>query len=242
MFVEAESSDAEDHDRGEKERGWKSDERGQVEKETGRLSRNRVEKSRRGEPERELLEILALYEWEPGIREVQEAAIRYAFTNRATVASWKKRVRSAAWLPDFRVKFDQTRGAEYRLKGVPGTSSEWAEKEGDGLSYGIQMTWSLGKLVFNADELKVHREAQRIAEMREEIMHGVTRIFFERRRLQINQHLNPPRTVRAAVSRRLAIERLEGLLDGVTGGWHGKELKKRRPPANVKSGPTYRSP
>lgn len=219
----------------EEEDGWGKEVDEKTWNKTVRQSTNE-KKTGRGQ---EISEISALYEWEPGIRELQEAAIRYALLNRSIVASWTRRVRSAAWLPDLRVKFDQNRGAEYRLKGIHGTSGEWAEKEGDGLSYGIQLTWTLGRLVFNADELKVHREAQRIAQMREDVVHGVTRVFFERRRLQINNYLNPPRTARTAVSRRLAIERLESLLDGITGGWYGKELKKRRPPLPGKSGRAF---
>lgn len=179
--------------------------------------------------EKMLKKIWTRFEWEPSLREVQKIAAKRAFLQRKTVKSWIRRVRSAAWLPDVRVKLDQNQGSELRLKGEPGTSSQWAEKEGDGLSYGIQLTWSFNRLVFDPDELKVNREAHRMVELREEIMHNVTRVFFERRRIQVMNYLRPPRTIRAAAFRRLAKERLEGLLDSITGGWYGKELKKRHP-------------
>ena len=177
-----------------------------------------------------MLEIIwARFAWEPSLREVQKIAVKQAFLKRKRVKSWIRRVRASAWLPDVRVKLDQNQGSELRLKGEPGTSSQWAEKEGDGLSYGVQLTWSFNRLVFDPDELKVNREAHRMVELREEIMHNVTRVFFERRRIQVMNYLRPPRTIRAAALRRLAKERLEGLLDSITGGWYAKELKKRHP-------------
>ena len=185
-------------------------------------------KDKRRQLSERLKQVWARFKREPSLRDVQKAAIRYAFLKRDTVRSWKKRVRAAAWLPQLKVGLDRSHGAESRLKGEPGTSNEWKEKKDADLSYGVQLKWSFDRLIFDANELKVSREAQRLVELREEVMHGVTRVFFERRRLQVMNRLRPPRSVRSAARRRLARERLEGLLDAMTGGWFGRELKKRR--------------
>ncbi len=211
-----------DKDKKEVKRRWKN--------RRNHTNKQRYQVDERNKSQEKILErIWARFAWEPSLGEVQKIAVKHAFLKRKTVKSWIKRVRSAAWLPDVRVKLDQNQGSELRLKGEPGTSSQWAEKEGDGLSYGVQLTWSFDRLIFDPDELKVNREAHRMVELREEIMHNVTRVFFERRRLQVMNHLRPPRSIRAAALRRLAKERLEGLLDSITGGWYVKELKKRLP-------------
>jgi hypothetical protein len=136
-------------------------------------------------------------------------------------------VRNAGWLPDVKLGVDRSHGAESRLKGEPGTSSEWAEEKGADLSYGMQLRWSLDRLIFDSNELKVSREAQRLAELREEVAHQVTRVYFERRRLQVLSVIRPPRTLRSAALRRLALERLTAALDALTGGWFSRELARR---------------
>jgi hypothetical protein len=194
-------------------------------KEKGHEARNKRAKA--NPKSHDLAQIWALFSWEPSALECQKAAVRHGCLRRKQVRSWRGRVRNAAWLPEVKVGVDRSHGAESRLKGEPGTSSEWAEQKGADLSYGMQARWSLDRLIFDPNELKVSREAQRLVELREEVAHQVTRVYYERRRLQVLDAIRPPRTLRSAALRRLALERLTAALDALTGGWFSRELRRR---------------
>jgi hypothetical protein len=116
---------------------------------------------------------------------------------------------------------------DFSLKVEPGTASQWNRGLDAGYTWGIQLKWALDRLIFDPNELKVSREAQRLAELREEVVDRVTRVYFERRRLQILRLIQPPRSVRTAVLRDLALQRMTATVDGLTGGWFSRALKRR---------------
>lgn len=175
----------------------------------------------------DLARIRARFAGEPSVTEAQRAAVRYAQAGRAQVRSWSRRVRLAPVLPEVRLGLDRSRGVDFSIKVEPGNPSRWNRGLDEGYTWGIQLKWELDRLIFDPDELKVCREAQRLAEQREEVLDQVTRVYFERRRMQILRFIQPPRTVRAALFRDLALQRLTATLDGLTGGWFSRELKRR---------------
>lgn len=58
------------------------------------------------------------------------------------------------------------------------------------------------------------------------IQREVTTLYYVRRRLQIEQLLNPPTTTAARISAQLRLEELTGLLDAYTGGFFSKKIGK----------------
>ena len=49
-------------------------------------------------------------------------------------------------------------------------------------------------------------------------------LYYVRRRLQIEQLLNPPTSIQARISAQLRLEELTGLLDAYTGGFFSKSI------------------
>ena len=70
------------------------------------------------------------------------------------------------------------------------------------------------RLVFDRNELRVSREAQRLAGHREELLTRVAQLYYARRRMQVDAVLQPEAP--AAVDRALEIEELTAVLDGLT--------------------------
>jgi hypothetical protein len=77
--------------------------------------------------------------------------------------------------------------------------------------------------VFNAEELDV----MSLIGIQDGIQREVTTLYYVRRRLQIEQLLNPPTTTAARISAQLRLEELTGLLDAYTGGYFSKQKKKK---------------
>lgn len=183
-------------------------------------------------------EVLAQFNTEPDVRRVQDWANEYAQLRPETVKAWLRASRGFAALP--RVQF------EYRLKddygydyqyfdqtGVPPTSNDVPTQsvltdadQGQDRTILVRATWNLDKLVMSSEQIRVINEAQDVVKLREKILSEVTRLYFERRRLQVDILLEPRDDVRGQVRDQLRLAELTASLDAYTGGRFSEALSK----------------
>lgn len=156
------------------------------------------------------LSVLERFADEPTVRELQRAAAHLADVHPELVRSWLRRAGSAALMPTVRVRVGRGLGELTRDSATPvyTMTDEWR--------FEIEATWSLDRLVFDRNELRVSREAQRLAGHREELLTRVAQLYFARRRLQVDALLQPDAP--GAVDRALEIDELTAVLDGLTDG------------------------
>ena len=175
----------------------------------------------------EVARIMARFDNEPTVRDVQKAAIAYYNVSPDTIQSLRARARNKAWLPGMTVgvsTFKQTSSLAvddivYRAIGVARFEDQNAAYYGGSAS----LTWNLDRLVFNAEELDV----MSLIGIQDGIQREVTTLYYVRRRLQIEQLLNPPTTTAARVASQLRLEELTGLLDAYTGGYFSKQTNRK---------------
>jgi hypothetical protein len=151
---------------------------------------------------------------EPGVAELQAAAARLAEVQPERVRALLRRSRAAAILPTVRMRAGQS----------PYSS---ILEPTEGWRFEVQATWSLDRLLFHRDELALVRETQRLAARREALVTEVAQLYFARRRLLLEPdgELDP----REALERRLAVEELTAILDGLTGGALSRRARARPP-------------
>ena len=176
----------------------------------------------------EVERIMARFKNEPTIREVQVAAIDYYNVSPDTIRSLRSRTHKKALMPGLTVGGSTYRQSSalavddiiYRPVGV----ARFEDQNGVYLGLSASLTWNLDKLVFNAEELDV----MSLIGIQDGIQREVTTLYYVRRRLQIEQLLNPPTTVSARVAAELRLEELTGLLDAYTGGFFTRSLKRAK--------------
>jgi hypothetical protein len=168
-------------------------------------------------------EVLARFDHEPSVREVQRAAARFAGADPERLRSWRARVRKAPWLPQVRVRVQ--RGFEDDL--LINASGQTRAVDDD-LTIEVRAQWELDRLIFDRNELYLSREEALLSELRQDAVAEVTRLYFERRWLQVELLLDPPASLREAVRRSLRIRELAAALDGLTGGFFGRALRRSR--------------
>lgn len=172
----------------------------------------------------EVKALLARYKNEPTIREVQEAAARNVDVNPERMRSWRSRSRMAALAPGVRAEYRYVGQFDQRLK----AGGDAADTQQD--TFGTQhrplarVDWDLNKLVFNPDELRVSSEISSLVRLRESVLNQVTKIYYERRRLQVELDLTPPTDVSSRVRKELRLQELVADLDSLTGGYFSKKL------------------
>ncbi len=149
---------------------------------------------------------------EPGVRELQEAAIRYAALEPHRLTSLLQRLRTAAWAPRISLRFG---GGARQLEALTATDGfqRLSSTAGDGWTLEAAATWSLDRLIFDGDELRASRENERMAAHRERLLREITHLYFERQRWLQRAPLGT-----AGGDEAMALQEMTALLDGLTGG------------------------
>jgi hypothetical protein len=176
----------------------------------------------------EAARILAKFDNEPTVREVQKAAIEYYNVSPDEIQSLRSRARHKALMPALSIggsTYKQSSSLAvddivYRAIGIARFEDQ------NGAYYGVNATvsWNLDRLVFNAEELDV----MSLIGIQDGIQREVTTLYYVRRRLQIDQQLNPAPTTSARIASQLRLEELTGLLDAYTGGMFSRSIKRTR--------------
>lgn len=170
---------------------------------------------------------LAKVKEEPTVREVQEAALRNFQVNTDQVNSMRARASMKALAPvvEFSGGYaisDMSESTDhYEYNYFP-----WISRGADGTGYDVRakLAWNFPQLIFNAEELDVAS----LAGLVEGLLKESTRLYFMRRRLQIEMILNPPTDRASVLTKELRLEELTGLIDAMTGGWFQQELDRRK--------------
>jgi hypothetical protein len=176
----------------------------------------------------EVARIMAKFDNEPTVRQVQLAAIEYYNVSPDTIQSLRSRARRKALLPGLTVGASTYKQSSslavddivYRAIGI----ARFEDQNGAYYGANTSLTWNLDRLVFNAEELDV----MSLIGIQDGIQREVTTLYYVRRRLQIEQLLNPPTTTSARIASELRLEELTGLLDAYTGGYFSKSIKNKK--------------
>jgi len=88
----------------------------------------------------------------------------------------------------------------------------------------VGLRWDLPNLVFNPEVLDVGS----LAILQESLLKEVTRLYYTRRRLQIDLILNPPNDPGTRISKELRIDELTSTLDAMTGELFSNALEERQ--------------
>jgi hypothetical protein len=172
--------------------------------------------------------IMARFQDEPSVREVQKAAIAYYNVSPDVIQSLRSKARHKAMLPAVTLSgatYKQTSSLAidniiYRAIGI----TEFQDMNYGYYGVSATVTWNLDRLVFNAEELDV----MSLIGIQDGIQREVTTLYYVRRRLQIEQLLNPPTTTAARIAAQLRLEELTGLLDAYTGGFFSRSMKRAK--------------
>lgn len=169
-----------------------------------------------------------LQRFEPSIQEVQKAAIRYASVSNGKIQRWHWGSRMRAFIPH--VSFSKSLSVKNNIDidrggtNNPDTFISGPDNVDKGWNAGL--TWELGDLLYSSAQTSIDSRAKLLVELRESILNEVTRIYFERRRAQMEVVLSPNKTVEERWDLMLRLQELTAQLDALTNGYFSKQLEK----------------
>ena len=171
------------------------------------------------------------FDREPGIAELHRLAIAYADVHPDKISRWKKEARLKAWVPDVDIGVDGGRGWS-RSDSLWGSSSSGGthyvgpddKSSSRDIGWDVSLSWDLSDVIWSTDQTSIDARAKLMVELREDIINQVTRLYFERRRLQIEMRTPGP-DAQPVWTYELRIAELTALLDGLTGGGFSRSVK-----------------
>ena len=154
---------------------------------------------------------------EPSLQQLQRAAVLRSGSDPARSLAWIRRARLAFVLPTMQVSVDHHVDNGWQLDRQAGDPDDLRADVGTAQIYKLRATWELDRVIFNPDELRAARAHLDELDWRRQLLVEVTRLYFERRRLQVESRLVTAKDGEAMIARQLRIAELEGLLSAMTG-------------------------
>lgn len=171
-------------------------------------------------PDEDTAKILTKFESEPSVQEIQEVAIKYAEVHKKKIDEWRKSAKQKAMLPKVSVGIDESEG-DYYYGGA------WRGKDRD-TGWDLSLTWDLSELIWNSDQTSIDTRSRLMVQLRDDILDEVTRLYFERRRIQIELLTNPPKNLHTKLEKELRLHELTAGIDALTGGWFSRRIGEIR--------------
>ncbi|MEK7849384.1 MAG: hypothetical protein AAB213_00975 [Candidatus Omnitrophota bacterium] len=158
--------------------------------------------------------LLKSFDDEPVISEVHKMAIAYAEVGNEKINDWRKKAGIKAIMPTFSLGYNSN---------VYGSSKgDFAVGPND---WDFNVSWDLSDLVYNDAQTSIDVRSKLMVQLRNDILSEVTRLYFERRKLQIELLSNSEISSKAKLEKELRLMELTALLDRLTGGNYSRVLK-----------------
>ncbi|NQU95534.1 MAG: hypothetical protein HQ549_04815 [Candidatus Omnitrophica bacterium] len=163
-------------------------------------------------------EILSKFNNEPTINETVRMAIDYAEVYPEKIKKWRTGAKFKALFPKINFGIDQSQSDTYEIY-TSSATSYWMYGPRDKTGgWDLNFSWDLSDLVWNDSQTSIDVRSKLMVQLRDDVVDEVTRFYFERRRLQIEFLMNPPKSMHAKLEKHLRIQELTAGLDGLTGG------------------------
>ncbi len=176
-------------------------------------------------------EALSMFSHEPSIEEIRQAAMEYAEVQPEKIKKWRKSAARKAWLPDLRVAYDDAEDWQSSTYFYKNTYEEQYVTddditEGNDRGWSVSMTWELGDLIYNSAQTSIDVRSRLMVQLRDDILNEVTRLHFERRRMQIEMITLPPTDPHNRLDKELRLQELTAGIDALTGSYLSKRLPR----------------
>ena len=182
----------------------------------------------------------------PSLISLQRAAVATARLEPERIDRWERRMHVAGLAPSLRLRVmrggtDLLSTSDYNgnTRLTVGDHNAW--------QFEVAATWALERLVWHPDEMRVAREAQRMALHREKLLVEVASLDAERRRLLrgiARQAAGGALHVAEsdAEEAQLRLIEVEAVLDGLTGGLFSRTVSGETKEGDVPATATTRAP
>lgn len=152
---------------------------------------------------------------EPSMEEVRVMVVAYADVGPEKIHRWKAQSRVRALIPS--VSLDLSRDASDLYHWDTGASPDQLQEGEEITDWKVSLKWDFSDAIWSSDALSIDSRSKLMVELREELLSRAVRLYFERRRLQM-ELLSENMEEMHEWEGRLRLEELTAQLNGMTGG------------------------
>ncbi len=165
---------------------------------------------------------------EPKIRDIQEAAIKYAEVSPEKILKWRQQAQKMAFLPKISTSMNRNTSDLRHWESGSTTKSgdDTLNKGRDSIEWDISLSWDLGQIIWNNDQTSIDARSRLMAELRDNILDEVTKLYFERLRVKMELDNLAIEDNKKRFEKELKLQELTALIDAFTNGYFSQQISK----------------
>ena len=165
------------------------------------------------------------FDAEPSIKDVQKMAIRYSDTDKAKIDAWQRQSRIKALVPSVSAGVNRNAGEFFHWD--TGPNPDVLEKGREYRDWDVSVRWDLADMIWSTNQTSIDSRSKLTVELREQVLDQVTRLYFERRRIQIELASCRYTSSGERMAAEMRVDELTAHIDSYTGGEFSRKLNKR---------------
>lgn len=168
---------------------------------------------------------------EPKIKDVQQAAIKYAEVSPEKIAQWRKKAAKKALLPQMSVGLDRNTTDLWHWEGgsTTKTDDDTLRRGKENIDWDVSLSWDFSDLIWNDAQTNIDVRSKLMVELRDDILDQVNKLYFERLRIRSELDNLAIENKSKRFDKQLKLEELAASLDSLTGGYYSEQLHKLLP-------------
>ena len=165
---------------------------------------------------------------EPAASQIQDAIAGYGDLKNEKIKRWHAGSRLASFFPTFSFGRDISKANNIDIDRGGTNNPDLFIAGPDDISrkWNMDIGWDLAKLIFSSNQTSIDSREKLMVELRNDMTSEGTRIYYERRRLQMEILFSPAESQRDHLEKLLRMDELTSLLDGMTGGFLSARLER----------------
>ncbi len=169
--------------------------------------------------------------YEPNIRDVQLAAIKFAEVSPEKIIQWRKDAAKKAFLPRINIGLDRNSTDLWHWEGGSTTKADddTLRRGQDNIDWDVSLSWDLSDLIWSEAQTSIDVRSKLMVELRDDILDQVNKLYFEHLRMksELDNLALEDRSKR--FQKQLKLEELVASLDALTSGYYSEQLCKLAP-------------
>ncbi|MFA5411240.1 MAG: YCF48-related protein [Candidatus Omnitrophota bacterium] len=163
---------------------------------------------------------------EPGINEVQQAAIKYAEVEPEKIKIWREKAAKSALLPKLSIGIDRNTTDLWHWESGSTTKpdDDTLVRGRDSLDWDVSLSWDLSELIWNEDQTAIDVRSKLMVQLRDDVLDEVTKLYFERIRLKMELDGLSIEDRKKRFEKELKLRELTAHLDALTGGYFSQQI------------------
>ncbi|MFA6358081.1 MAG: hypothetical protein WCY09_05380 [Candidatus Omnitrophota bacterium] len=166
--------------------------------------------------------------YEPKIKDVQQAAIKYAEVDPEKIIGWRNRAAKKALLPQVNVGLDRNSTDLWHWEGgsTIKADDDTLRKGQDTVNWGVTLSWDFSDLIWTEAQTSIDVRSKLMVELRDDILDQVNKLYFERLRVKSELDNLAIEDRNKKFDKQLKLEELTASLDSLTAGYYSAQLRQ----------------